>query len=108
MKEHVGLLIGAARRRMKRAVEERVRPYGLTPQQFWALINIDEAEGPSLGEIAASGTALVIVEQYVNRALALAHEGHVLKKGGVVFSGKPAEITDDLFAHYLGTAPAPR
>jgi DNA-binding MarR family transcriptional regulator len=52
VKEPVGLLIGAARRRMKRAVEQRVRPYGLTPQQFWALINIDEAEGPSLGEIA--------------------------------------------------------
>ncbi len=57
-----------------------------------------------LGQIAASGTALLIVEQYVNRALALAHAVYVMNKGGVVFSGKPTEITDDLFAHYLGTA----
>lgn len=74
MKEAVGLLIGAARRRMKRAVEERVRPYGLTPQQFWALINIDEADGPSLGEIAArlrmdAPTASRAVTQLLRRKL---------------------------------------
>jgi branched-chain amino acid transport system ATP-binding protein len=55
-----------------------------------------------LGQIAASGTALLMVEQYVNRALAQAHTVYVLNKGGVVFNGKPAEITDDLFMHYLG------
>jgi DNA-binding MarR family transcriptional regulator len=37
---------------MKRAVTDRVTPHGLTAQQFWALINIDEASGPSLGEVA--------------------------------------------------------
>jgi branched-chain amino acid transport system ATP-binding protein len=57
-----------------------------------------------LGQIAASGTALLLVEQYVNRALALADTVYVLSKGAVVFTGKPAEITDDLFAHYLGAA----
>ena len=57
-----------------------------------------------LGQIAASGTALLIVEQYVNRALALADTVYVLNKGGVAFSGKSAEISDDLFVHYLGTA----
>ena len=51
-KEPVGLLIGAARRRMKRAVTDRVNPHGLTAQQFWVLVNIDEADGPSLGEMA--------------------------------------------------------
>jgi len=57
-----------------------------------------------LGQIAASGTALLIVEQYISRALALAGQVYLLNKGGVVFSGPPAEIGDDLFAHYLGTA----
>jgi branched-chain amino acid transport system ATP-binding protein len=57
-----------------------------------------------LGQIAASGTALLIVEQYVNRALALADTVYVLNKGGVAFTGKSAEISDDLFVHYLGTA----
>ena len=57
-----------------------------------------------LGEIAASGTALLLVEQYVSRALALASHVYLLNKGGVVFSGKPGDIADDLFVHYLGTA----
>jgi branched-chain amino acid transport system ATP-binding protein len=57
-----------------------------------------------LGQIAASGTALVIVEQYVSRALALADRVYLLNKGGVVFSGRPDDIADDLFVHYLGAA----
>jgi branched-chain amino acid transport system ATP-binding protein len=57
-----------------------------------------------LGEIAASGTALLLVEQYVSRALALAGHVYLLNKGGVAFSGKPQDIADDLFVHYLGTA----
>ena len=74
MKEPVGLLIAAARQRMKRAVQERVAPHGLTPQQFWALINIDEMEGPSLGEIAArlrldAPTASRAVTQLLRRKL---------------------------------------
>ena len=74
MKEPVGLLIAAARRRMKRAVQERVAPHGLTPQQFWVLINIDEMEGPSLGEIAArlrldAPTASRAVTQLLRRKL---------------------------------------
>ena len=88
-----------------------VRAYLTSP----ALVLVDEASmglAPVvvdkifqfLAQIAASGTALLIVEQYVQRALSLADAVYVMNKGGVVFSGKPAEITDDLFAHYLGTA----
>ena len=74
VKEPVGLLIAAARRRMKRAVQDRVAPHGLTPQQFWVLVNIDEAEGPSLGEIAArlrldAPTASRAVTQLLRRKL---------------------------------------
>jgi branched-chain amino acid transport system ATP-binding protein len=57
-----------------------------------------------LAEIAVSGTALLLVEQYVSRALALASHVYLLNKGGVVFSGRPQDIADDLFAAYLGTA----
>ena len=57
-----------------------------------------------LAQIAASGTALLLVEQYVSRALALASHVYLLNKGGVVFSGRPQGIADDLFAAYLGTA----
>jgi DNA-binding MarR family transcriptional regulator len=74
VKEPVGLLIAAARRRMKRVVQERVRPHGLTPQQFWALVNIDEADHPSLGEIAErlrmdAPTASRAVAQLLRRRL---------------------------------------
>ena len=57
-----------------------------------------------LGQLTASGTGLLIVEQYVSRALALADTVYVMNKGRVAFAGKSAEITDDLFLHYLGTA----
>ena len=74
VKEPVGLLIAAARRRMKRAVRDRVAPHGLSPQQFWVLVNIDEAEGPSLGAIAArlrldAPTASRAVTQLMRRKL---------------------------------------
>jgi DNA-binding MarR family transcriptional regulator len=52
VREPISLLIGAARRRIKRAVADRVREHGLSPMQFWVLINVDEADGASLSEIA--------------------------------------------------------
>lgn len=72
--EPVGLLIGAVRRQMKRVVTERVRQFGLTAQQFWALIHIDEANGPSLGEVAErlrldAPTASRAVTQLLRRKL---------------------------------------
>ena len=73
-KEPVGLLIGAARRQLKRFVTARVRPFGLTSQQFWVLVNIEEARGSSLGEMAArlrmdAPTASRAVAQLLKRAL---------------------------------------
>src|SRR5258708_6328552 len=56
-----------------------------------------------LGGIAASGTALLLVEQYVSRALALASPGYLRNKGSVVFSGAPQDIAYDLVTHHLGT-----
>jgi MarR family transcriptional regulator, organic hydroperoxide resistance regulator len=38
---------------MKRAVTERVREHGLNSLQFWVLVNVDEADGASLSEVAA-------------------------------------------------------
>ncbi len=45
-----------------------------------------------LERILASGTALLIVEQHIDHALALAHEVVSLERGQVVFSGPPDEI----------------
>ena len=59
-----------------------------------------------LAELAASGAALLVVEQYVPRALALADYVYVLRQGRVAFVGEPTELTtDDVYSAYLGTAP---
>jgi DNA-binding MarR family transcriptional regulator len=46
--EPVGRLIALARRRLRQAVGRRVARFGLTPQQFWILVNLAEADEPSL------------------------------------------------------------
>jgi len=51
--EPIGLLIGAVRRRIRQAIDSRVRQYHLTTQQFWVLVAIYEHPGFSLGQLAA-------------------------------------------------------
>jgi branched-chain amino acid transport system ATP-binding protein len=56
-----------------------------------------------LRQIAARGTALLLVEQYVSRALELADHVYILKKGRVQFVGEPAQLNDEaILASYLG------
>jgi branched-chain amino acid transport system ATP-binding protein len=56
-----------------------------------------------LRALAATGTALLLVEQYVKRALDLADYVYVLRRGRVDFVGEPAELgTDAILASYLG------
>jgi branched-chain amino acid transport system ATP-binding protein len=57
----------------------------------------------TLRDLAAAGVALLVVEQYVHRALEIADKVVVLDKGAVLFSGTPAEMGDDLLVRtYLG------
>jgi branched-chain amino acid transport system ATP-binding protein len=56
-----------------------------------------------LAQLAARGTALLLVEQYVSRALALADYVYILKRGTVSFVGEPSEVGEDMVADsYLG------
>ena len=50
--EYVGLLIGAARRRVKQSVTSRAELHNLSSLQFWALVALDANPGLSLGELA--------------------------------------------------------
>lgn len=62
-----------------------------------------------LVELRSQGTAIVIVEQYADQALALADEAYVLRKGELVFRGSAAELRGrDAFLHelYLGEVAA--
>jgi branched-chain amino acid transport system ATP-binding protein len=56
-----------------------------------------------LRALAQQGTALLIVEQYVARALELANFVYILGRGRVRFAGEPHELSDE-FVHesYLG------
>ena len=50
--EYIGLLIGAARRRLKQAVIAHLVPHRLSTQQFWILLAIRDLPGASLGAVA--------------------------------------------------------
>ncbi len=105
LEQRAGLLSGGQQQMLAMA-----RAYTTNPK----LILVDEA---SLGlapivvdaifqflqDIASKGTALLIVDQFAARALAMASSVYVLNRGEMVFSGTSAELLDgDLFARYLG------
>ena len=57
----------------------------------------------SLRRLAGSGVGLLIVEQYVERALAMADTVYLLNRGRIVLSGSPAELNEGaLMREYLG------
>jgi branched-chain amino acid transport system ATP-binding protein len=59
----------------------------------------------SLNQLAATGAALVVVEQYVQRALDLAGQVVVLNRGTVRYAGPAAELDESvLMSSYLGAA----
>lgn len=56
-------------------------------------------------QIAAQGTSLLLVEQYVSRVLAIASHVYVLNRGEIAFSGTPQEASSSqVFDTYLSTA----
>ena len=60
-----------------------------------------------LARLAAEGTSLLIVEQYVAKALALADYVYFLVRGRLVYAGEPGELDgSDIFARYLGSEAA--
>ena len=57
-----------------------------------------------LHDLAAQGTALLLVEQYVSRALQLADYVYILDRGGITFAGEPSEISEETIMNsYLGS-----
>ena len=59
------------------------------------------------GRLASMGTSLLIVEQYVTRALAIADFVFLLHQGAIVFAGETNEVNaDEIFATYVGAGAA--
>jgi branched-chain amino acid transport system ATP-binding protein len=57
----------------------------------------------SLRKLAAKGVALLLVEQYANRAMEMADQIVLLDRGEVSFAGPPSELDETaVLRHYLG------
>ena len=53
--------------------------------------------------LASQGASLLLVEQYVSRALEVADWVYLMSRGEIVFAGEAAELADrDVFAEYVG------
>jgi branched-chain amino acid transport system ATP-binding protein len=53
--------------------------------------------------ICGGGTSLLMVEQYVTRALEMSREAYLLNRGVIAFSGPSSSLQgDDIFERYLG------
>ena len=56
-----------------------------------------------LARLAAEGASLLIVEQYVTRALAASDFVYLLNRGEIAFAGEPGELnSEDVFSAYVG------
>ena len=59
-----------------------------------------------LGRARDAGVTVVMIEQYVHRALQFADECLVLQRGLVVWQGAVRGMDEDLLRHYLGESMA--
>jgi branched-chain amino acid transport system ATP-binding protein len=65
---------------------------------------VDDIYG-HLAQLASQRVAMLVVEQYVRRALELADVVYILRNGQVMFVGEPGELADEgLLTSYLGEA----
>jgi branched-chain amino acid transport system ATP-binding protein len=62
----------------------------------------------ALVRLSDAGVALLLVEQYVSRALKVADRVYLLSRGSVTFSGAPNELDEaELMRRYVGAGPGP-
>ena len=56
----------------------------------------------SLGRLKAAGVTMIIIEQFVHRALAFADQCVLLSRGQVAWQGAPGAADREILARYLG------
>jgi branched-chain amino acid transport system ATP-binding protein len=57
--------------------------------------------------MAAEGSSLLLVEQYIPKVLGVADYAYILNRGRISFAGQPSELaSESVLNHYLGTEPA--
>jgi branched-chain amino acid transport system ATP-binding protein len=57
-----------------------------------------------VGQLAAEGISILLVEQFANTALAVADYAAIMSKGRIERVGEPADVAGDVSAAYLGGA----
>jgi branched-chain amino acid transport system ATP-binding protein len=61
-----------------------------------------------ISDLAAGGTSMLLVEQYVARVLAIASHVYMLDQGSVTLSSSADDVRhSDLFEHYMSTGAVP-
>ena len=62
--------------------------------------------GQAIGQLKRAGLSILLVEQNLPMAAAVADRVHVLNRGAIVYSGTPAELLadEDVKSRYLGVA----
>src|ERR1700678_4176975 len=60
----------------------------------------------SLGRLKAAGVTMIIIEQFVHRALAFADQCVLLSRGQVAWQGAPGGADQEILARYLGEGAA--
>jgi branched-chain amino acid transport system ATP-binding protein len=70
---------------------------GLAPKIVTELYEI-------VGQLAASGIAILVVEQFARMALAVADYAAIMVQGTIEIVGEPADVVDAVSGAYLGVA----
>jgi branched-chain amino acid transport system ATP-binding protein len=62
--------------------------------------------GQAIGELKRAGLSILLVEQNLPMAAAVADRVHVLNRGAIVYAGTPGELLadEDVKSRYLGVA----
>ncbi|WP_131736932.1 ABC transporter ATP-binding protein [Actinomadura roseirufa] len=106
LKVQAGTLSGGQQQMLALAAGHLRRPTVLLvdePSLGLAPLVVDEIF-EFLARRAAAGTAILIVDQFVDRTLAIADTAHVLRRGEIVHSAPADELDQaEVFDHYAGT-----
>jgi branched-chain amino acid transport system ATP-binding protein len=88
---------------LARAYVQRPRVVLLDEVSMGLAPNLVEEIFVFLKQLASDGVSLLLVEQYVTKALKIADYVYVLNRGSVVFVGEPSELgSDEIFRQYIG------
>lgn len=88
-REYIGLLIGAARRRVKQALVARLQPHRLDPRQFWLLLAVQDLPDCSAGALAERqrsdiSTVSRLLATFARRGLVRLERDHADRRRAVV------------------------